>query len=131
MYGRRPVMIISFLLFTITNLGIGFSNSIATYLVLRFFSGERTFVSVLISRSSLTSFWRSFLIGLFGSASMSHAPAMGNDLFDEYEIGVPLTIAGVGRFGGPVLGPLIGGYINQYAGESMSSWYDTAVGDLN
>lgn len=55
--------------------------------------------------------------GLCGSASMSHGPAMANDLFNEDEIGLPLTLAGVGRFGGPTLGPLIGGFITQYAGE--------------
>lgn len=49
---------------------------------------------------------------------MSHGPAMGGDLFAEHEIGLPLTLAGVGRFGGPVLGPLVGGFIAQYAGES-------------
>jgi MFS family permease len=34
---------------------------------------------------------------------------MANDLFSEHEIGLPLLLAGVGRFGGPVIGPLIGG----------------------
>lgn len=49
------------------------------------------------------------LAGLFGSASMSHGPAMANDLFAEHEIALPLTLASVGRFLGPTIGPLIGG----------------------
>lgn len=58
---------------------------------------------------------------------MSHCPAMANDLFAEHEIGLPLILAGVGRFGGPVLGPLIGGWINQRVGWRWLGYTQTIV----
>jgi MFS family permease len=57
---------------------------------------------------------------------MSHGPAMASDLFSPSEIALPLTLAGVGRFGGPVIGPLIGGWINERAGWRWLAWTMTA-----
>lgn len=57
---------------------------------------------------------------------MSHAPAMAADLFAPSEVALPLTLAGVGRFGGPVIGPLIGGWIDQRAGWRWLAWTMTA-----
>lgn len=47
---------------------------------------------------------------------------MASDLFSEHEIALPLTLAGVGRFGGPVIGPLIGGWIQMRVGWRWLGW---------
>lgn len=39
MFGRRPVMIISFFLFTFFNLGISLCHNVPSLLILRFISG--------------------------------------------------------------------------------------------
>lgn len=61
---------------------------------------------------------------------MSHGPAMASDLFSEHEIALPLTLAGVGRFGGPVIGPLIGGWIQMRVGWRWLGWTMTVFSGI-
>ena len=130
LYGRKPVVAVSFALFTLTSMGVALAPNVGALLALRFVSGASP-LSPFVKRRASVGLLRyantpplsaRAMSGFFGSASMSHGPAMASDLFSPSDIALPLTLAGVGRFGGPVLGPLIGGFIASRAGWRALGW---------
>ncbi|KAI5288832.1 hypothetical protein KEM54_004808 [Ascosphaera aggregata] len=90
-YGRRWVYIVSFAVFTIFLIPCAVAPNLATLIVCRLFSG------------------------LAGSAFLSVAGGSVGDLFSREQIGFPMMVYTASPFVGPELGPLLGGFINQYA----------------
>ncbi|KAF2193997.1 benomyl/methotrexate resistance protein [Zopfia rhizophila CBS 207.26] len=89
-YGRRPIYIYSYSFFLIWIIPCTFSQNIATMLVAR------------------------FLDGLAGSAFLSVAGGTVGDLFAKHELSAPMMFYSAAPFIGPEVGPLVGGFINQY-----------------
>ncbi|KIW15100.1 hypothetical protein PV08_07887 [Exophiala spinifera] len=87
-YGRRPIYISAFALFTIWLVPCAVAQNIQTILIARFFNG------------------------LSGAAFLSVAGGSIGDLFKKEELQAPMTIYSASPFTGPCLGPIIGGFIN-------------------
>lgn len=89
-YGRRPIYVFSMLFFLIFLIPSAVAQNIQTMLVAR------------------------FLTGFAGSAFLSVAAGTVADLFIPSQIQAPMTFFTVCPFIGPVLGPAVGGFINQF-----------------
>ncbi|KAI9794588.1 MAG: hypothetical protein M1816_004475 [Peltula sp. TS41687] len=89
-YGRRPIYISSLVLFVIFLIPSAVAKNIQTMLVAR------------------------FLDGLFGSVFLSVAGGTVGDLFVKTELQAPMMVYTGSPFIGPEIGPLIGGFINQF-----------------
>ncbi|KAL4998134.1 major facilitator superfamily domain-containing protein [Aspergillus recurvatus] len=89
-YGRRNIYIASFIFFLIWLIPCAVAKNIQTMIVSRFFNG------------------------LAGSAFLSIAGGTVGDLFDRHELSAPMMLYTASPFVGPELGPLVGGFINQY-----------------
>lgn len=89
-YGRRPIYLVSFSFFLIWIIPCAVAQNIQTLLIAR------------------------FLDGLSGSAFLSVAGGTVGDMFDRSQLQLPMLIYTASPFVGPSLGPLIGGFINQY-----------------
>ncbi|KAL4735073.1 major facilitator superfamily domain-containing protein [Aspergillus similis] len=89
-YGRRNIYITSFIFFLIWLIPCTVAKNIQTMIVSRFFNG------------------------LAGSAFLSVAGGTVGDLFDRHELSAPMMLYTASPFVGPELGPLVGGFINQY-----------------
>ncbi|KUL81440.1 hypothetical protein ZTR_09543 [Talaromyces verruculosus] len=89
-YGRRPVYIFSFGFFVIWLIPSAVSENIQTILVAR------------------------FLDGIAGSAFLSVAGGTVGDLFSKKHLQLPMMVYTASPFIGPSIGPLLGGFINQY-----------------
>ncbi|KAK0120190.1 hypothetical protein ONS95_011596 [Cadophora gregata] len=89
-YGRRPVYLVSFSMFIIWIIPSAVAKNIQTMLIGRFFDG------------------------LSGSAFLSVAGGTVGDMFNREQLQLPMLIYTASPFVGPSLGPLIGGFINQY-----------------
>ena len=89
-YGRRPIYIGSFSFFVIWLIPCAVAKNIQTMLVSR------------------------FLNGLAGSAFLSVAGGTVGDLFDKSELSLPMMVYTASPFIGPEVGPILGGFINQY-----------------
>ncbi|KAL6235376.1 hypothetical protein BDW75DRAFT_209646 [Aspergillus navahoensis] len=89
-YGRRNIYITSFTFFLIWLIPCAVAKNIQTMIVSRFFNG------------------------LAGSAFLSVAGGTVGDLFDRRELSAPMMLYTASPFVGPELGPLVGGFINQY-----------------
>lgn len=97
-YGRRPIYIGSLSMVFIWIIPCAVAQNMATILVTRFFDG------------------------LFGSAFLSVAGGTIGDMFDQKQLSLPMTVYTASPFMGPALGPLLGGFINQYADWRWSFW---------
>ncbi|KAH7018685.1 major facilitator superfamily domain-containing protein [Macrophomina phaseolina] len=89
-YGRRPIYIVSYSFFFIWLIPCAVAQNMATILVAR------------------------FLDGLAGSAFLSVAGGTVGDCFARHELSAPMMIYTASPFIGPEVGPLVGGFINQY-----------------
>ncbi|KAH7346295.1 major facilitator superfamily domain-containing protein [Rhexocercosporidium sp. MPI-PUGE-AT-0058] len=89
-YGRRPIYWVSFSMFIIWLIPSAVAKNIQTMLIAR------------------------FLDGLSGSAFLSVAGGTVGDMFNREQLQLPMLIYTASPFVGPSLGPLIGGFINQY-----------------
>ncbi|KAF2136221.1 uncharacterized protein K452DRAFT_139243 [Aplosporella prunicola CBS 121167] len=89
-YGRRPIYIVSYTFFLIWLVPCAVARNMATMLVSRFFDG------------------------LAGSAFLSVAGGTVGDCFAKHELSAPMMIYTASPFIGPEVGPLVGGFINQY-----------------
>ncbi|KKF94757.1 putative drug/proton antiporter YHK8 [Ceratocystis platani] len=87
-YGRRPIYISSWFMFTVWLIPSAVAHNIQTMLVAR------------------------FLDGFSGSAFLAVTGGTVGDLFDKEELQVPMLIYSMAPFVGPSVGPLIGGFIN-------------------
>lgn len=60
-----------------------------------------------------------FINGLVGSAFLSVAGGTVGDMFTRNQLQAPMMIYTASPFLGPEVGPIIGGFINQYASWSV------------
>ncbi|KAI3582911.1 MFS transporter [Fusarium oxysporum f. sp. albedinis] len=90
LYGRRAVYLWSLLFFFIWIFPCAFANNIHTLLIGRFLSG------------------------LSGSAFLSVAGGTVGDIFPRNQLALPMMVYTASPFIGPEIGPLLGGFINQY-----------------
>ncbi|KAL9062386.1 MAG: hypothetical protein Q9157_008966 [Trypethelium eluteriae] len=97
-YGRRPVYIGSFTMFFIWLIPCAIAQNIQTEIIGRFFDG------------------------LVGSAFLSVAGGTVGDMFAKHELSAPMMIYTASPFTGPELGPLIGGFANQFADWRWTFW---------
>lgn len=89
-YGRRPIYLSSWVMFTVWIIPSAVAKNAETVIVTRFFNG------------------------FAGSAFLSVTGGTVSDIFSRDEIQAPMTIASLSPFIGPSLGPLLGGFINSY-----------------
>lgn len=89
-YGRNPVYRISFTVFFLLSFPVAFAPHIAVMLIFRFFTG------------------------FCGAAFLSVVGGSVSDLFADEVVASPMAIFSVSTFLGPVIGPIIGGFINQH-----------------
>ena len=93
-YGRRPILIVSFVIYTGFQIGCALSNNIASILIFR------------------------FLGGCFAASPLVLSGAMISDIWDPVTRGNAISLFTVGPFAGPAFGPAVGGFI----GVSGASW---------
>ncbi|KAH8926864.1 MFS general substrate transporter [Atractiella rhizophila] len=96
--GRKPVYLLSYLLYFLFTLPSALAQNIGT---------------LIVSRA---------LAGLFASAPMTNVGGTVADMFSLETRGWPMTIFSSVIFVGPVFGPLIGGYLYPAALPSRSLW---------
>ncbi|EPT03185.1 hypothetical protein FOMPIDRAFT_152176 [Fomitopsis schrenkii] len=89
LYGRNNIYRISYFLFWVFTWPVAFPPDIETFLVFR------------------------FLTGFSSSAFLSVAGGSVSDLFDNKKVATPMGVYTLSPFFGPVLGPLISGFICQ------------------
>jgi MFS family permease len=114
--GRRKVYLASYLVFLLFNIPVALANNIGE-------SPGWASQSVLPVRSSKLNtpdrdntavhlIFR-FITGFAGSAFLSISGGTVSDMFINSEVGPPMAFIAFCPFSGPVLGPLIAGFINQ------------------
>ncbi|EEA28078.1 MFS multidrug transporter, putative [Talaromyces marneffei ATCC 18224] len=89
-YGRRIIYVTSFTFYVIWMIPCAVAQNIETLIVVRFFGG------------------------LSGAAFLSVAGGTVGDLFNRNELAAPMMAFTAAPFLGPQIGPLVGGFINQY-----------------
>ncbi|WWC60184.1 uncharacterized protein I303_102749 [Kwoniella dejecticola CBS 10117] len=106
LYGRQIAYISSQTTYCIFFLGTGFSNNMATLIVLRFFCG------------------------VFASVPPSLGVATCADLYEPSQRGKPISIYALGPLSGPILGNMLG-YWLLYFGWRWAYYFMTIVATLN
>jgi hypothetical protein len=87
MYGRRPVYLIAVFLFVVLIIPCALAEELSTILVVRFF-------------------------GAFaGAAMISNAPGTVSDIVSDDYRALAFSIWSIGPMNGPVVGPLVGGFV--------------------
>ncbi|KAG6336124.1 hypothetical protein ID866_2962 [Astraeus odoratus] len=88
-YGRRPLFIVTFFIYTCFQVGCALAPNTASLLVFR------------------------FLGGTFAACPLTNSGALIGDIWDARRIGVASAIFAVAPFAGPGVGPLVAGYLVQ------------------
>ncbi|KAF8311343.1 MFS general substrate transporter [Clavulina sp. PMI_390] len=96
--GRNPPYIITLTLFALLQIPAALSNNITSLLVFR------------------------FLIGFLGSPALATGGASVGDIFPERQIPLALGLWAMGATGGPVLGPIVGGFAATAKGWRWPLW---------
>ncbi|MCJ1305189.1 hypothetical protein MMC08_008003 [Hypocenomyce scalaris] len=89
-YGRRPIYIVSLAMFAIWIIPCAVARNIQTLFIAR------------------------FIDGFAGSAFLSVAGGTVGDMFARHELQAPMMIYTASPFLGPEIGPIVGGFVNQY-----------------
>ncbi|KAL4877097.1 efflux pump antibiotic resistance protein [Aspergillus karnatakaensis] len=89
-YGRRPIYLVTYVLFTIWLIPCAVADNLATMIAGRLLSG------------------------LASAAFQSVAGGTISDLFTYETLQLPMMVYSATAFAGPVLGPLVGGFINYH-----------------
>ncbi|KIY50587.1 MFS general substrate transporter, partial [Fistulina hepatica ATCC 64428] len=87
-YGRRPVFIVTFFVYTCFQIGCALSPNTASIIIFRFISGT------------------------FAAAPLTNSGAIVSDVWDARTRGKALAIFTVAPFAGPSLGPTVAGYLS-------------------
>ncbi|KAL0094187.1 major facilitator superfamily domain-containing protein [Phycomyces blakesleeanus] len=88
LYGRKPIYVCALFIYVIFNIPCAVAKNIETLLVCRFFSG------------------------FFASAGLTIAGGSISDLFHARERGNAIAYFAAAPYAGPVLGPIVGGWIS-------------------
>ncbi|TRM66439.1 major facilitator superfamily domain-containing protein [Schizophyllum amplum] len=87
-YGRRPVFVVSFFVYTCFQVGCALSPNTAALIIFR------------------------FLGGTFAAAPLTNSGALISDIWDARTRGKALAMFTLAPFAGPSLGPTVAGYMN-------------------
>ncbi|KAI0831039.1 major facilitator superfamily domain-containing protein, partial [Trametes gibbosa] len=108
LYGRRIVLIATGSIFTLFHLGGALGHNAATILVTR------------------------ALAGIFGSAPLTNAGGALSDMWIPRERGIASSLYGTAPWMGPVLGPIVGGWISETRlGWRFAFWIMFIVSAMN
>ncbi|RYP28640.1 hypothetical protein DL767_007122 [Monosporascus sp. MG133] len=97
-YGRRLILNLSNIFFVAFNLGCALAPNLNGLIAMR------------------------LLAGIGGSACLTIGSGVISDLFLPEQRGLAISVYGVGMLFGPVLGPILGGFIAQRAGWRWCFW---------
>ncbi|KAJ5263216.1 hypothetical protein N7478_010821 [Penicillium angulare] len=97
-YGRRYVYLVSATLFGLMVLPVALAKNIETILICRFFAG------------------------FFGGAWIAVAPGSVTDVADDQYRALAISCWSLGTMNGPVMGPIIGGFVYQYLDWRWINW---------
>ncbi|RMY75434.1 hypothetical protein D0862_13931 [Hortaea werneckii] len=97
-YGRRIIYLCAFGMYFVWLIPCAVAQNIQTMLVVRFFDG------------------------LAGSAFLSVAGGTVGDMFTKDKLSAPMVVYTASPFVGPQVGPVVGGFINQFADWQWSFW---------
>lgn len=89
-FGRRPIYLVSWTMYVIWLIPQTVAKNVATLIVSRFFDG------------------------LAGSAFLTVSGGTVGDMFAKDELSLPMAAFTIAPFVGPSLGPVVGGFINQF-----------------
>ncbi|PPQ97319.1 hypothetical protein CVT26_006637 [Gymnopilus dilepis] len=106
-YGRNAVYRISYALFFALNFPVAFAPDIGA---MRFLVSKS--VMALTHLLAVYLIFR-FITGFCGSAFLSVAGGSVSDLFTDKNVSTPMALYTISPFIGPVVGPLLSGFINQ------------------
>ena len=115
MYGRRPLYIIAFWMYT--------SRCRPTYYFISILIRPLVFnIPCALAKNIGTLLVCRFLCGIFSSASLVLAGGTISDIWDNNERGFAIALFAAAPYGGPVLGPLAGGFIGETIGWRWLLW---------
>ncbi|KAL7790315.1 major facilitator superfamily domain-containing protein [Trichoderma ceciliae] len=97
-YGRQKVYLICMSIWAILIIPCGIGRSLTTLIVVRFFGA------------------------LFGAVMISNSPGTVVDVTNPEYLSLGVSVYSIAPLNGPVLGPLIGGFIFQYKGWRWTNW---------
>ncbi|KAE8441465.1 hypothetical protein EG329_004921 [Mollisiaceae sp. DMI_Dod_QoI] len=97
--GRRPMYIFCFIVFTAANLGLALQNNYVALLILRMIQASGS------------------------SGTVALANGVVGDMVTSAERGTYVAYASLGGIMGPMVSPIIGGVIGQYAGWHWIFWF--------
>lgn len=109
LYGRKTVLMPSSFGYICFSFAVGSAKDIQTVMICRFFAG------------------------FMGAASLVTAPASMADIFSPVARGKAITIFAMTIFGGPMLAPILGGFIvkNHGLGWRWTSYFSGLIGVLS
>ncbi|PWN33775.1 MFS general substrate transporter [Meira miltonrushii] len=90
-YGRRPIYLISFAAFFLLQFPVAFANNLPVLLIFR------------------------FLVGAAGSAFLANVGGSISDMYSPIDAYIPMALFSSSTFLGPVLGPIIGGFVQEFS----------------
>lgn len=122
--GRRPIWIFAYGLYIIFNIPCALTPNIGGLLIGRFLSGFFGAVPLTLAGGAIADVWdqseRGFAVALFAAAPVSIA------ITCHYTL-LTFTI----KYGGPVLGPLIGGFVGEALGWRWLYWINMIFAALS
>ena len=98
MYGRRPIYVVAMAMFCLLTIPCALAPNLEAILITRFFGA------------------------IAGSALISNSPGTVNDIVTEDYRAMAFSLWSLGPMNGPVVGPLIGGFVFEYLGWRWTSW---------
>ncbi|KAK0673630.1 putative transporter [Cercophora samala] len=98
LYGRRPVYLVCLAAFIVLIIPCGLADSLSEMIIVRFFGA------------------------LFGSAMISNSPGTVVDISSDKYLALCMSLWSIAPLNGPVTGPLIGGFVNDYLGWRWGNW---------
>ncbi|TFY76172.1 hypothetical protein EWM64_g7840 [Hericium alpestre] len=98
LYGRRILWTIPYFLYVIFNIPCALAPNIGTLLVCR------------------------FLCGIFASTPLTLAGGTISDIWDNNERGFAIALFAAAPYGGPVLAPIVGGFVGETIGWRWMLW---------
>ncbi|BGP14481.1 hypothetical protein JCM10213_004603 [Rhodosporidiobolus nylandii] len=105
-FGRRAVFIPTYFLFAVFHIPCALAKNIETLLICRFLAG----------------FW--------GSAPLTNSGGIISDLFSASERALAMSLFALAPFAGPVLGPIVGGFLGLTASWRWIFWLLTIFSGL-
>lgn len=104
--GRRWIWIIPSFIYVIFNIPCALAKNVETLMICR------------------------FICGLFASAPLTLAGGTISDIWDNNERGFAIALFAAAPYGGPVLGPIIGGFVGEKKGWRWMIWINMILAAL-